>query len=138
MVTLCSMKILVAAAIAVVFFAGCDSGEGSFEDVRSIVGALAEEGIECEGLETTDRFGSESDAGVKERGYCSVEGEQVAISLFEDTAGRRRWASSATITNAMVVADNWVVNSASEEVLDEIAGALDGSIVQPKEDEEAE
>ena len=138
MVTLSSMRIFVALAIVAVCFAACDSGDGSFQDVQAVVDALEDEGIECVDLETTDQFGSEADAGVTERGYCSIEEEQVAISLFEDAAGRREWVSAATITNAFVAADNWVVNTASEELLDDIADALDGSIVQPKDDEEDE
>ena len=135
MVTLCPMRILVAAVVAVALLGACDPGDGSFEDVESVVDALADEGIRCDDLETTDQFGSESDAGVIERGYCSVGGEQVAISMFEDANGRREWVGSATITDAMVVADNWVVNSGSSDVLDQIADALDGSIVEPEETE---
>lgn len=136
MVTLWPMRISVAVAIVVVCFAACDSGDGSFQEVQAVVDALEDEGIECVDLETTDEFGSEADAGVTERGYCSIEEEPVAISLFEDAAGRREWVSSATITSAFVAADNWVVNTASEELLDDIADALDGSIVQPENEED--
>ena len=121
------MRILLALVVAAFALAACDGG-GSPEDVRGVVDALEEAGIACSDLETTSEFGSESDAEVKERGLCAVEGERVAVSVFDDAAARRRWVDAAAEFSPVASAGKWAVSSDSPDLLEEIAAALGGTI----------
>ena len=58
----------------VALLAGCDGGDrGPFENAEAVIEAMKENGIECEDIETTSEFGSESDAIVSERAFCFVD-----------------------------------------------------------------
>lgn len=129
------MRILLALAVAALALAACDGG-GSPEDVQGVVDALEEEGIACEDLETTSEFGSESDAEVKERGLCAVDGESVAVSIFDDAGARRRWVEAAAEFSPVASSGKWAVSSDSPDLLEEIADALGGTISTPEENEE--
>ena len=132
------MRLFVAVLAASLALGACDDGGGSFEDVQGVVDAMEDEGIECEDLDTTDEFGSESDALVKERGLCIVEGEPVAVSLFEDAGDRKDWVAVADAFSDVAASENWAVSTDARDLLEEIGAALGGTITGQEEEEEDE
>ncbi|HJR45359.1 MAG TPA: hypothetical protein VJ927_07115 [Actinomycetota bacterium] len=115
--------------------AACNGDDGSFGDVEGVVDALADEGVECENLDTTDEFASETDADVSERGLCVVDGKPVVISLFDDAAARREWVDAAGGLGSGPVAagENWVISADSPDLIQRAAAALDGTIAGPND-----
>lgn len=123
------MKLAALLFAAILLFGGCDPDEGSLGKVEDVVAAMEDEGIDCEGLDTTTEFGNELDARVTERGICLADGDRVVISVFDDAADRDRWVEDGELRGKVAVGGNWVAGSDSDQLVEEIAAALDATIV---------
>ncbi len=122
------MKIWLLAVCAPVMLFACDGGTDRFEDSQAVVAAMAEEGIECEGLETTTEFSeAEHESLVAERGLCAVDGEPVVITMFANAEDRDDWVAVGRLLGSVAIGPNWVVSSRSEPTTAEIANALDAT-----------
>lgn len=102
--------------------------EGPPDEVEAVVAAMEDEGIECTDLETTTEFGPESDADVVERGFCVVGSDRVVISIFDDETERDEWVGQGDLAGKVAVGPTWVVGSDSQSLVEDVAGALDGTI----------
>lgn len=116
----------------VLIFGACQGGPESFENAQAVAHAMEDEGIECEGLETTTEFSGEEDSLVTERGLCRVDGSPVVISMFETTEDREDWVAVGKFFGEVAVGDNWVVSAESEDVIEDVVDSLDATI--PQED----
>ncbi len=117
-------------------FVACDSASETYPSADAVAAAMQDEDINCEGLETTTEFSdatAEHESLVKERGVCTVDGETTVITLFENAEDRDDWVAVGRLLGSVAIGPNWVVSSRSEQVVDEIAQALDAS--RPEEEE---
>jgi hypothetical protein len=126
------MRVLSILLLVCALLVACESegapGEDDTSGPEAVVAAMSEEGIECEGLSTTDRFANAEDATVIERGLCRVDDATVVISTFEDAARRDEWVRLNDLAGKVAVAENWVVGSDSQNMVQDIATALDASV----------
>lgn len=126
------MKIWALGLSMVLLFGACQSEPESFEDAQAIAEAMEDEGIECEGLETTTEFSDEGDSLVTERGLCRVDDSTVIISMFANSDDRDDWVAVGKLFGEVAVGENWVVSAESEDVIEDVVDSLDATI--PQED----
>ena len=126
------MKTWVLGLSLLLIFGACQGGPENFENAQAVADAMEDEGIECEGLETTTEFSDNEDSLVTERGLCRVDDSTVIISMFENSADRDDWVAVGKLFDEVAVGDNWAVSAESEDVIEDVVDSLDATI--PQED----
>ncbi|MBA3777842.1 MAG: hypothetical protein H0X16_00790 [Chloroflexi bacterium] len=103
----------------------------TFDSATSLVQALADRGVTCEGLESRPAGSGELDAG-----RCKIGADDVVIRVFQDPGARNRYLASigALLGEAgvesvpRVAGPNWLVSADTDAtaqlVQDSIAGEL--------------
>ena len=116
-----------ALSLAVVL-ASCGAEARPYGSPRQIVTAMANAGLDCEGLESAP-FSSMSDDSyrslVAERGVCRVGGRLVVITTFASAQDREDWVAVGGLLGPLAVGPNWAVSSRSGGIVTDIAEALD-------------
>lgn len=118
------------AIVLLLSLAACGPQAQAYEGPQEVVGALADSEISCEGLEVTERA-SMGDTGhdplIEQRGVCTVDDIEVTIATFANEKDRDDWLAVGSLLGSTAYGPNWAVTGNSEEIVDEIAGALDAS-----------
>lgn len=116
----------------------CDPQPEPYERPQEVVRAMAKADLPCEGLQVTTASGAPDtghDPLIKERGVCSVDGEEVVVITFGSAQDRDNWVAVGGQIDAVVVGPNWVATSDSDQLLDEIARALNTSNLRQRDAE---
>lgn len=130
------MKKSLAAVALVMTLASCDPRPQTYESPQQVVRAMANADLSCEDLEITTASSTPDtghDSLIKERGVCSVDGVEVVVITFGSAENRDNWVAVGGLIEAVVAGPNWVAISDSDQLLDEIARALNASTAEDRE-----
>ncbi len=119
-----AISIGIVIVVAGAFFFLTRGGASTYEDVEGVIAALESEGIECN---------DPPEAGLPllpggEAAFCELEGETVAIAVYDDEDALNVGLDTYPPDSILVVGPNWLLNPESEALAESIAEALDGVI----------
>lgn len=129
------MKKSLAAVALTMTLVSCDPRPDPYERPQEVVRAMANADLSCEGLQVTTASTAPDTAHdplIKERGVCSVDGEEVVVITFATAQDRDNWVAVGGLIEAVVVGPNWVATSDSDQLLDEVARALNASTAEDR------
>ncbi len=129
------MKKSFAAVALTMTLVSCDPQPEPYERPQHVVRAMANADLSCEDLKvTTASTGPDTghDPLIKERGVCSVDGEEVVVITFGTAQDRDNWVAVGGLIENVVAGPNWVATSESDQLLDEMARALNASTAEDR------
>lgn len=120
--------IAIASLLALV---ACAGEPRTYNGPQEIVKALQDSEISCRDLEI-EKGGSIGETGheslIEDRGVCWVDDVEVTLSTFDGAAERDDWLAVGGLLGPTTYGPNWVATGESEEIIEQIGRALDGSI----------
>ncbi len=125
-------KLISLGGLLILMLSACGGGEGGdYSSASDVAQALQDADLGCDDLTTREQ------PFVEEAGTCSVEGEEIAIAIFNDQKAQDDWVKtlgsfSTGLGSALtsVTGNGWAVIPESPEVAEQIQGEIGGELTE--------
>lgn len=122
-----------AALVLSLGLSACAQEAAAYDSPAALSRALEETEVPCDNLEeVTLTHSAGHEPLVEESATCWIDDTEVTINTFADEADRADWLAVGALVEPTTSGPNWAVSGASEDVIERVASALDGSPPSPE------